>query len=56
MLLCIDLPYACFGAIFSDRTGKCITVVPIGNWMRGKGHGETARWVESRGGTVERLW
>jgi hypothetical protein len=52
----IVLPYACFGAVFSDRTGKCIEVAPIGSWMRGKGHGEIARWAESKGGTVERLW
>jgi hypothetical protein len=55
MLLRITLPYACFGAVVADETGRCTRVAPIGRWMLGRRATEIATWASSKGGTVERM-
>lgn len=55
MMLSITLPYACFGAVIDDETGRCIRVAPLGRWMLGRAPQVIVRWVSSKGGTVERV-
>jgi hypothetical protein len=54
-MLWINLPYACFGAVFADAPDRCTRVAPIGRWMLGKSAQAIATWVSSKGGVVERL-
>ncbi len=52
MLYQITLPYACFG--IETNGNVVVDAAPIGKWMIGKNIKEIARWVEGRGGTIER--
>lgn len=51
-LLCIDLPYACFGAIIDTETDRCVRVAPIGGWMLGMTSEKISQWVSSKGGSA----
>lgn len=47
-LLCIDLPYACFGAIVDIKSDRCVRVAPIGGWMLGMTSEKISQWASKK--------
>lgn len=50
----IILPYACYGIITVD--GIITLAPPIASWAVGKSITEFIKWIELKGGIVEKQW
>ena len=50
----VVLPHAVYGVVVDESTGRVTEAAPIGRWAVGKPLDAVKRWVERRGGTVER--
>lgn len=48
----IDLPYACFGVMVDNKTGRVVDAPPIARWMVGQFYTEVRLWVELKGGKI----
>jgi hypothetical protein len=53
MLWQITLPYVCYGIVSKDEV--IVEAAPIARWVEGKPLEDFARWVASKGGSLEQV-